>query len=713
MSENPAISIIIPMYNVEKYIGECLDSILNQTFQNFEVIVIDDCSTDRSVEIVQNYAQTFGGRLKLGRTNKNSNGGGYLPRNIGLSIARGEYVFFVDSDDFILLTALETLHAAAKKNKADVVYFSEYYRLNSPNDIRKVTDGEGKTLLNKGIEDKPTLTVNAPNKILEQLLHARNFCNPWTKFIRRELLINNKITFPQVFYGGDHIWSIDVYTHAKKFLRIQNPLYFYRSYSTGSVTRTKKTFEEQIPFTVSAIIVWLREFQIFAGKNEILKKNPEFCYMAAEHEIKYRFNVLTGKTKPLLEKKAYENLKNSIEKEPATALIKAILKYIDGQLRLINVKEELGRSSADGKFAISVIIPMYNAEKYIGECLDSLISQTFQSFEVIVVDDGSKDSSNVVVASRASKFDERMTIIKLKKNSGGAGKPRNMGLEKARGEYVIFIDADDVFTETALEEMYFLGKQHDSDVVYCEKYYISAGIGQKFKENAKISERRLQKPPFVDKPTLEFENLSERVEKAIKGNYSASTALKLVKRDMLIESKITFPLLAATEDTIWSFKVLFCAKKFLRIPNACFIFRLREDSIMFSTRTTPEYIRMYMEKVVRCMKEMDNFMGAIAFFSENSLYRYAVLRYFLQSSLFSILKRCENLSKDDIYGIFLKNFGEYLGNNDVLASLLFTRMIIQRKKFADEQKALEDKNQQRINELEAEVKRLKAGRSPN
>ena len=82
------ISVVIPMYNAEKYIGDCLDSLLAQTFGDFEVIVVDDCSTDSSCAVVQSYAGKFGGRLKLARTEKNSGGGGYVPRNIGLNLSR-------------------------------------------------------------------------------------------------------------------------------------------------------------------------------------------------------------------------------------------------------------------------------------------------------------------------------------------------------------------------------------------------------------------------------------------------------------------------------------------------------------------------------------------------------------------------------------------------------------------------------------------------
>lgn len=101
----PAVSVIIPLYNAEKYIAESLDSLLAQTFQNFEVVVVDDCSTDSSCDIVESYASKFGGRLTLSHMAKNSGSGG-LPRNKGMMLSCGEYIQFLDADDTLTRTAL-------------------------------------------------------------------------------------------------------------------------------------------------------------------------------------------------------------------------------------------------------------------------------------------------------------------------------------------------------------------------------------------------------------------------------------------------------------------------------------------------------------------------------------------------------------------------------------------------------------------------------
>ena len=151
--------------------------------------------------------------------------------------------------------------------------------------------------------------------------------------------------------------------------------------------------------------------------------------------------------------------------------------------------------------SVSVIISLYNYERYIGECLDSLLAQTFKNFEVIVADDCSTDSSCAIVESYRERFGGRLTLTKTERNTGGGGEPRNLGFTLSRGEYVFFMDADDVVIKTALEELYTLAKNYDADVVYCEKYFMSSGIGQEFIDNVHIANIKTQKPPFVEEPT--------------------------------------------------------------------------------------------------------------------------------------------------------------------------------------------------------------------
>ena len=113
----PKVSVIIPVYNVEEYLRECLDSVVNQTLKEIEIICVDDGSTDSSLEILKEYAQKDNRITVIGTLNKNA---GHA-RNIGISIARGKYLGFIDSDDYIEPTMYEELYAKSKKDDLSLV----------------------------------------------------------------------------------------------------------------------------------------------------------------------------------------------------------------------------------------------------------------------------------------------------------------------------------------------------------------------------------------------------------------------------------------------------------------------------------------------------------------------------------------------------------------------------------------------------------------
>ena len=115
----PAISIIIPVYNVEKYLRKCLDSCINQTFKDIEIIVVNDCSPDNSAEIMKEYEQKYPDIVRCIYLDKNIKLGG--ARNKGVEIARGEYIIFVDSDDYMKPQMCEILYNTLNGEQADIV----------------------------------------------------------------------------------------------------------------------------------------------------------------------------------------------------------------------------------------------------------------------------------------------------------------------------------------------------------------------------------------------------------------------------------------------------------------------------------------------------------------------------------------------------------------------------------------------------------------
>ena len=177
---NNLISVIIPVFNVESYLEEALNSVINQTYVNLEIIVINDCSSDRCGEICERYAKIDDRIIVL---HNESNKGLATTRNIGLSIVRGSYVFFLDSDDWIELNAIEVLVESAVKNNADIVV------------ARKYDEYVGKTIIPTKLKKKdmvPFLYTNTD--ILLEYLDGKFEDAIWNKLYRTQLF--DGIVFP-------------------------------------------------------------------------------------------------------------------------------------------------------------------------------------------------------------------------------------------------------------------------------------------------------------------------------------------------------------------------------------------------------------------------------------------------------------------------------------------------------------------------------------
>ena len=190
--------------------------------------------------------------------------------------------------------------------------------------------------------------------------------------------------------------------------------------------------------------------------------------------------------------------------------------------------------------AITVIIPVYNAKKYVGQCLQSIVNQTFQDYEVIVVDDCSTDGSVLEVEKYAEKFDGKLKLVKRTQNSGGPAVPRNIGLDYARGKYVTFLDNDDLYVESALEELYKLAESAQAEVVHAERFYVPDDSEVMINANTKMHIESAQSVDFVTEPTLENKTMVKKLTDFHLKKYWF-TWNKLILRSFLIENQIKFP----------------------------------------------------------------------------------------------------------------------------------------------------------------------------
>ena len=319
--------------------------------------------------------------------------------------------------------------------------------------------------------------------------------------------------------------------------------------------------------------------------------------------------------------------------------------------------------------AISVIIPMYNSEKYIGECLDSLLMQTFQNYELIVVNDCSTDDSLKIAESYIEKFDGRLKIYTNEKNSGAAFS-RNNGLMLARSEYIYFMDSDDLLLLTALEKMYKAAKEFNADFVNLSGFYEMSADAKEIKAvNFKI-ERIFTKgtdAPFID------DDLSWRLQKQLTYRYYGSAVLRLFRRDFLIKNKLFFPEnVKRCEDVVWKYGILILAKRIVHLPFLLYFYRMSENSLTRQKRSQVQYINSRMTTIIDGIKWIDDIMNRVDFFKENPQQRYAVFDEFMYDMFRRLLPHTLKKKKADVavYEAVKQGFGEKLGKYNVLVAEL-------------------------------------------
>ena len=200
-SKNPKVSIIVPVYNVEKYIHRCIDSILSQTFADFECILVNDCSPDNCPEICDNYT-TIDTRIKV--IHKIQNQGSSLARKTGFENSSGDYIQFIDSDDWIERDMTEKLYTAALESDADITV-CDFYKDN---------------------EDNYTYEIQViDTEILFNNLGFEHCCAVWNKFYRRKII--SLIEFPKEGKYEDRVITQQALYYSKKICKIQYPLYHY------------------------------------------------------------------------------------------------------------------------------------------------------------------------------------------------------------------------------------------------------------------------------------------------------------------------------------------------------------------------------------------------------------------------------------------------------------------------------------------------------
>lgn len=265
---------------------------------------------------------------------------------------------------------------------------------------------------------------------------------------------------------------------------------------------------------------------------------------------------------------------------------------------------------------VSIIVPFYNVESYIERCLETLVNQTLQEIEIILVNDGSKDRTINIVNKFKEKYPEK--IVYLEKENGGLSDARNFGIPYAKGEYIAFLDSDDYIELNMYETMYEIAKKEKSDMVECDFYW-------EYPDKKRI-----------DKGII-YNGKNEMLEKVRVVAWN-----KLIKRDVIQRAQIEFPKGLRYEDVEFTYKLIPYLEKvsFCKEPMVHYI--QREGSISNSQN----------ERTIEIFNVLDN---VIKYYKEKNLYNkfeeeleYVYVRYAFCSSFLRIVKIQDEKLKDKL-----------------------------------------------------------------
>ena len=397
------ISVIIPVYNKEKYLNQCLDSIICQSIKKFEIICINDGSTDGSLEILKERSQKES-RIKVV---DQKNQGASIARNNGIRKAKGKFICFMDADDFYPSNdVLSVLVSKALEHKV------------------LICGGELTLHDSYGIDrSEPEFCFDKPG-VISFSEYQKNY--GFTRFIyNRKFIIDNNIEFPQLTCYEDPVFLTKAMIKAKSFYALKRVVYKYR---INHKTRV---------FSINDIIDFIN------GSSAILSLSKDCCPNLYAVTIE-RFN----------NPEYIGMFSKGISDERVKSIFVNFFANVDwGIVLRVLTGFKIDSFYIDSKLfnpLVSVIVPVYNVEDYLDKCIDSIVKQTYFNIEVICIDNNSSDESLSIIKKWVC-LDKRVRYSN--QPIQGLGPTRNKGIDMASGYYIYFLDSDDYILPETIENL--------------------------------------------------------------------------------------------------------------------------------------------------------------------------------------------------------------------------------------------------------------------
>lgn len=422
----PIVSVLIPVYNVEKYLERCLESLINQTLTQIEIVCVNDGSTDNSLKILEEYSKKDS-RIVI--VNK-PNGGLPSARNAGLDVAKGKYVGFVDSDDYVQTDMFEKLYQTAEREKSDIVICGANI---FPEETR-ATDWLYACL---SPEYKHMEDFNADFLFFDQTVTP--FL--WRTLIRRDLIEENNLRLREdIMLGEDKAFQCKVYPLAKSITVIPDKLYNYFWCREDSLM-SQMVYEnpEKKIFGHGKMIAHIADtVKKYADKRNMKKDFLEwsipflyddFICLALNRKIELAKKVL-----PAWESCGYNEYKYELP---------------EWKREMVDYFEQVSEENPVDP-VLSVIVPVDIEAEYIADMLQTLEAQSLKEMEIIIVNNGTKNE-NYAVLHKYLFQDKRVRLLNIA--HGTYANALNKGIQLAEGTYMDFMETCDWYEDSeALHE---------------------------------------------------------------------------------------------------------------------------------------------------------------------------------------------------------------------------------------------------------------------
>ena len=564
------LSVIIPVYNVENYLNECLDSVTSQTLDDMEIICIDDGSTDNSPDILKEYSKKDK-RIKI---ITKENGGQATARNLGIKEAQGEYIAFVDSDDFIEPTMFEKLYTKSKDNNLDIAMckIATY-----DNQTEEIKNNVWYYMLGVFRDFEKGIFNHKDTK--EFTCHIA--VTPYNKIYKTTLLKENNILFPEGLIFEDEKFFYDTYLRAKRVSIVDEFLYYYRINRKGSTVDTIKDndFSDIIP--ISKLIRETfketdnyEDYKILLSNRFIHLQLARFTQTSQKYKENF-FNLLKSDLEEVLaDRTIYDNLESDVKLR------------VD---KIINSESLSEFEKLDEDKIFSVVMACYNAENHLDETINSLLGQSFSfgsNIQLILVDDGSTDKTAEICLKYQNQYPDN--IIYLHQENQGQGAARNLGLKYVKGKYINFLDSDDKFSGNTFYSVYeFFEKHYDEiDFVSVPIFFFDKAVGQhplnyKFEEDKIIDLNKNWDYPQLSSSSAFF-------KKELFDNYSFKTDFVNSEDSLMINKMlIDKPIYGVVKDAIYWYRK-----------------RTNDASTIDSSTSKKDF---YIDRLKRYFKELINY----------------------------------------------------------------------------------------------------------